>query len=61
MMPNCDIEKLQREIKEKEQKIKTLIIANELEKKDCKILVKKLLEAKPELSDWIEKNFSEYL
>ena len=29
--------------------------------KDCKILVKKLLEAKPELEDWIKKNFEEYL
>lgn len=29
--------------------------------KDFNIVVKKLLEAKPELQEWVEKNFSQYL
>lgn len=28
---------------------------------DCKILAKKLLEVKPELEDWLNANFGEYL
>lgn len=30
-------------------------------KEDIQLLIKKLLEAKPELEDWIKKNFGEYL
>ena len=40
----------------KESKIK-----NENFKKDFNIVVKKLLETKPELQEWVEKNFSQYL
>lgn len=29
--------------------------------KDFNIVVKKLLEAKPELQEWVKKNFSQYL
>lgn len=30
-------------------------------KEDMQILIKKLLEVKPELEDWIKLNFKEYL
>lgn len=30
-------------------------------KDDCRILARKLLEAKPELEEWIKLNFGEYL
>lgn len=36
-------------------------IKNEDFKKDFNIIVKKLLETKPELQEWVEKNFSQYL
>lgn len=36
-------------------------IKNEDFKRDFQIVVKKLLEAKPELQEWVEKNFSQYL
>lgn len=43
MMPNCDIEELKKEITE----LKEIV----------KILKNKLLQAKPELKEWVEKNF----
>ena len=46
---NYDIE--QKDLKEENTKLKT----------DCQTLAKKLLQVKPELRDWLEVNFKEYL
>ena len=68
MMPRDDIEALQEEVKELKE---TLGITMELARnnfdlykitqEDCQILAKKLLDAKPELEDWVKLNFGEYL
>lgn len=75
MMPRDDIEALQEENKklkkknvELDKKIDELYENIDLWAKsnvelydNCQILVKKLLEAKPELEEWIKLNFVEYL
>ena len=74
-MPIDDIEALQEENKklkkknvELDKKIDELYENIDLWAKsnvelydNCQILVKKLLEAKPELEEWIKLNFVEYL
>ena len=75
MIPRDDIEALQEENKKlKKKNIKLGKKIDELYENidcwaksnvelydNCEILVKKLLEAKPELEDWIKLNFGEYL
>ena len=68
MMPRDDIEALQEELISLRTSCgdwyNACIEARNGEFKaqqDCKILAKKLLEAKPELEDWIKLNFWEYL
>ncbi len=46
---NYDIE--QKALKEENTKLKS----------DCRTLVQKLLQVKPELREWLEKNYGEYL
>ena len=65
MMPRDDIEALQEENNVLKETVSYLEIvlekAKERRNRDCKILTKKLLEVKPEIEDWIKKNFGEYL
>ena len=68
MMPRDDIEALQEELISLRTTCKDLhntcieAINREFKtRQDCKILVKKLLEAKPELEEWVKLNFGEYL
>ena len=61
MMPRDDIEEL--------QKMANTFLAEKLyweveakkDKDNCKTLARKLLEAKPELEDWLKTRFGEYL
>lgn len=42
---------------------RSMVLQAEIEKlkTDCKTLAKKLLQVKPELRDWLEVNYGEYL
>jgi len=68
MMPRCDIEALKKEnIKLKEmvsytpEEWNTMLRTIEREKINIQLLIKKLLEVKPELEEWVKLNFGEYL
>lgn len=68
MMPRDDIEDLQKRIKVLEQvgEMKQTLIDRTVEEEgklrdNCKTLAKKLLEANPELEEWVKLNFGEYL
>lgn len=67
-MPRCDIEALKKEnIKLKEmvsytpEEWNTMLRTIEREKINIQLLIKKLLEVKPELEEWVKLNFGEYL
>ena len=61
MMPRDDIEELQEENKKLLDSITTASCFIGMLQEDCKTLVKKLLEVKPELEEWVKLNFGEYL
>lgn len=65
MMPRDDIEALQEENKKLKSRLDFITTASDFDigrmQDDCRVLVKKLLEVKPELEDWIKLNFGEYL
>lgn len=75
MMPRDDIEKLKDrncelvdmlcdcecKLAARDIDYESLHNTNEETKRDCTILARKLLEVKPELEEWVELNFGEYL
>lgn len=68
MMPRCDIEKLQKDIKTLKEYLggsyQLIIERNftiEKQKQNLTILARKLKEKAPELEDWLKTNFGEYL
>jgi hypothetical protein len=68
MMPRCDIEELRRENAKLKEMVSytpeewnTMLRTVERNKEDIQLLIKKLLSVKPELENWLKKNFGEYL
>lgn len=61
MMPNCDIEELKKENKKLKERVDFLETSFDFDigrlQEEVKILKNKLLEVKPELKEWLEKNF----